>query len=162
LLFLAFLSRRISCSAAILPCRSPRRRWHRSAPLAAGHLKAWREPLIADEDLEAKQKHDPAAPAKRSEAALQKVLTHTLSDGTPTHSFRTLLEDLGTIVRNTCVTRSAQTPSPTFTMITTANATQQRALARRQSNFASEESVSPNGRCSCCNGSSRSQGISST
>jgi hypothetical protein len=53
---------------------------------------------------------DPVAPAKRSEAALQKVLTHTLPDGTPAHSLRTLLKDLGTIVRNTCVTRSAGRP----------------------------------------------------
>ena len=68
------------------------------------------------------------APAERCEAALQKVLTHTLPDGTPAHSFRTLLEELGAIVRNTCVTRSAKTPSPAFPMVTTANATQQRAL----------------------------------
>ena len=93
------------------------------------HMReAWRELLFADEDLEAKQHRDPVTPAKRSEAALQKVLTHTLPDGTPAHSFRTLLEDLGTIVRNTCVTRSAKTPSPAFPMVTIANTTQQRAL----------------------------------
>ena len=90
--------------------------------------EAWRELLFADEDLEAKPHRDPVAPAKRSEAALQKVLTHTLLDGTPAHSFRTLLEHLGTLMRNTCVTRSAKTPPPAFPMVTIANATQQRAL----------------------------------
>ena len=68
------------------------------------------------------------APAKRAEAALQKALAHTLPDGTPAHSFRTRLEDLGAMVRNTCVTRSAKTASPAFPMVTTANATQRRAL----------------------------------
>ena len=93
------------------------------------HMReAWRELLFTDEDLEAKQHRDPVAPAKRSDAALQKALTHTLRDGTPAHTFRTLLDDLGAIVRNTCVTHSAKTPSAAFPMVTTANATQQRAL----------------------------------
>ena len=72
------------------------------------------------------------APAERCEAALQKARTQTLPDGTPAHSFRTLLEDLSTIVRNTCVTGSGKTPTPAFPMVTTANATQQHALQRLQ------------------------------
>ncbi|EQD73917.1 hypothetical protein B1A_04710, partial [mine drainage metagenome] len=39
-------------------------------------LEAWRPLLFADEDQEAKAHRDPVAPAKRSEQALQKVLTH--------------------------------------------------------------------------------------
>ena len=93
------------------------------------HMReAWRELLFADEDLEAKQHRDPVAPAKRSPEALQKITERTLEDGSVVHSFRTLLEELATIVRNTCVTRSAKTPSPAFPMVTTSTATQQRAL----------------------------------
>ncbi len=93
------------------------------------HMReAWRELLFADEDLEAKQQRDPVAPARRSPEALQKITERTLPDGTPVHSFRTLLEELSTIVRNTCVTRSAKTPAPAFQMLTTPNASQHRAL----------------------------------
>jgi hypothetical protein len=93
------------------------------------HMReAWRELLFADEDLEAKRKRDPVAPAKRSAAALEKITARTLPDGSPVHSFRTLLQELSTIVRNTCLTRAAKTPAPTFQMLTTATATQHRAL----------------------------------
>lgn len=93
------------------------------------HMReVWRELLFADEDLEAKQHRDPVAPAKRSAEALQKITERTLEDGSPVHSFRTLIEELATIVRNTCVPHSAKTPSPAFPMVTTASATQQRAL----------------------------------
>ncbi|HUA23956.1 MAG TPA: IS1634 family transposase [Steroidobacteraceae bacterium] len=93
------------------------------------HMReAWRELLFADEDLEAKQHRDPVAPAERSPEALQKITERTLEDGTTVHSFRTLLADLATIVRNTCVTRTAKTPSPAFQIVTTPSAAQQRAL----------------------------------
>ena len=46
----------------------------------------------------------------------------------PVHSFRTLLQDLATVVRNTCITRGAKTASPAFQMVTTATDTQHRAL----------------------------------
>lgn len=52
----------------------------------------------------------------------------TLEDGSPVHSFRTLLEDLATVVRNTCVTRSAKTVSPALQMVTTPTDTRHRAL----------------------------------
>jgi hypothetical protein len=55
-------------------------------------------------------------------------VTHTLADGTEVHSFRTLLKDLSTIVRNLCRRKQAPDNEPTFTMITTASAKQQRAL----------------------------------
>ncbi|MGH7117475.1 MAG: IS1634 family transposase [Acetobacteraceae bacterium] len=90
--------------------------------------QAWREVLFADEDLAAKQQRDPVAPAERSAKAGQKIAARTLADGSTVHSFRTLLEDLATIVRNTCVTRSDKTPSPAFQIVTTSNPTQQRAL----------------------------------
>lgn len=90
--------------------------------------EAWRELLFADEELEAKRTRDPVAPAKRSQKALQKITERTLPDGTAVHSFRTLLQELSTIVRNTCAMRNAKTPAATFQIVTTPNATQHRAL----------------------------------
>ena len=92
------------------------------------HMReAWRPLLFADEDLAAKATRDPVAPAKRSAAAIEKVVTKTLPDGSPAHSFRSLVEDLSTIVRNTC--RAPGTPkAPTFTVVTTPTAAQQRAM----------------------------------
>jgi transposase len=93
------------------------------------HMRqVWRELLFADKDLEAKHTRDPVAAAERSEAALQKITQHTLEDGTPVHSFQTLLQELSTIVRNTCVARGQRTASVPFQMVTTSNATQHRAL----------------------------------
>ena len=91
-------------------------------------LEAWRPLLFADEDQLAKAHRDPVAPAERSEEALQKVITHTLPDGTPAHSLRTLLEDLSSIVRNTCRTPGPVERSGTFDLLTTPTATQRRAL----------------------------------
>jgi transposase len=92
------------------------------------HMReAWRPLLFADEDLAAKAKRDPVAPAKRSAAAEEKVVTKTLPDGTPAHSFRTLMQDLSTIVRNTC--RAPGAPAaPPFAVVTTPSAAQQRAM----------------------------------
>jgi transposase len=93
------------------------------------HMReAWRELQFADEDLERKKHRDPVAPAKRSAAALEKVATRTLQDGSPVHSFRTLLAELSTIVRNTCEARLGQRSGSTFHMTTTPNPAQDRAL----------------------------------
>ena len=93
------------------------------------HMReAWRELLFADEDLEAKNDRDPVAPAQRSAQALEKIAERTLEDGSPVHSFRTLLQDLTTVVRNTCTTRGTKTASPAFKMVTTPTNTQHRAL----------------------------------
>ena len=69
--------------------------------------EAWRELMFADTDQAAKATRDPVAPAKRSKAAQAKAASHTLDDGTPAHSFSTLLADLAGIVRNTCRTPQA-------------------------------------------------------
>ncbi len=93
------------------------------------HMReAWRELMFADEDQDAKQKRDPVAPAVRSAAAQRKVHTHTLANGSPAHSFGTLIEDLETIVRNTCRSPNASPDTPTFEVITTPNTKQQRAF----------------------------------
>jgi transposase len=93
------------------------------------HMReAWRALLFADEEQAAKSGRDPVAPAKRSASAERKAQTHALSDGTHAHSFRTLLEELATIVRNTCRPFGASPEAPTFTLLTQPNVIQQRAL----------------------------------
>ena len=92
------------------------------------HMReAWRSLLFSDENLEAKRTRDPVAPARRSESAEEKADTKLLPDGSPVHSFGTLLAELSTIVRNTC--RSASAPDNTFSLVTTTTAEQQRALS---------------------------------
>ncbi len=93
------------------------------------HMReAWRELMFADPDQDAKKIRDPVAPAKRSEAAEIKATGRQLPDRTPTHSFSTLLGELGTIVRNTCRTPNASPDAPTFDVTTIANPKQQRAF----------------------------------
>jgi transposase len=90
-------------------------------------VEAWRELLFCDEDQDAKTTRDPVALATRSAAALHKVHTRTLDDGSAAHSFQTLLHHLSTIVRNTCTLPCANTDPPVFEIDTTPNAKQQRA-----------------------------------
>jgi hypothetical protein len=93
------------------------------------HMReAWRELMFADTDQAAKTTRDPVAPAKRSQAAQAKAARQTLNDGTPVHSFATLMAELSTIVRNTCRTPQAGPDAPTFEVLTTPNAKQHRAL----------------------------------
>ena len=93
------------------------------------HMReAWRELMFADPDQAAKAVRDPVAPAQRSHQALDKVAVRTFEDGTPVHSFSTLMAEMTTIVRNTCRTPSAGPDAPTFDIVTTPNATQRRAL----------------------------------
>lgn len=94
------------------------------------HLReAWRELMFADTQQQAKAMRDPVAPAERSSSAHDKASTHLLVDGTPAHSFSTLMADLATIVRNTCRTPNAESDAPTFEVTTTAGPKQQRAMA---------------------------------
>jgi len=95
--------------------------------------EAWRPLLFADEDQESKASRDPVAAAERSEAALQKVHTKQLDDGSLVHSFRTLLDDLARLVSNLCRCPGLGPEAPTFTVTTTANAQQQKALDLLQS-----------------------------
>ena len=108
--------------------------------------EAWRELMFADTDHAAKATRNPVAPAKRSQAAQDKATrdpvapaqrskaaqakaaSHTLDDGTPAHSFSTLLADLAGIVRNTCRTPQAGPEAPTFQVITTPTVKQHQAL----------------------------------
>ena len=93
------------------------------------HMRqVWRELMFADEDQAAKLVRDPVAAATRSDAAMKKVLSLTLEDGSPVHSFQTLMATLQTIVRNTCRTPGGAPDAPTFEIITTPNQTQKRAF----------------------------------
>ena len=90
-------------------------------------IEAWRPLLFCDEDQEAKKSRDPVAPACRSEAALRKVHTKRLDDGSAVHSFQTLLQGLSGIVRNVCRTPHTGEDAPTFTVDTQRTSQQQRA-----------------------------------
>jgi len=90
-------------------------------------IEAWRPLLFCDEDQDAKAIRDPVAPAKRSDGALKKAATKRLDDGSPVHSFETLLEHLTGIVRNTCRRVGAAPEEPTFYLTTPPNPKQQQA-----------------------------------
>jgi hypothetical protein len=90
-------------------------------------IEAWRPLLFCDEDQAAKKTRDPVAPAQRSPQTLDKLTSKTLDDGTPVHSFQTLLKQLSTIVRNVCRAPDAALDQPTFEVTTTPSAEQQRA-----------------------------------
>ena len=68
------------------------------------------------------------ARVKRSVAAQRKATTRKLEDGTPAHSFSTLMDELSTIVRNTCRTAHTGPDGYTFEVVTTANPKQRHAL----------------------------------
>ena len=91
-------------------------------------IEAWRPLLFADEDQQAKTSRDPVAPAKRSQEALNKVASKRLGDGSPVHSFQSLLHHLSEIVRNTCRCPHVGPEAPTFYRTTSPNAKQRQAL----------------------------------
>ena len=97
---------------------------------AEWHMReTWRELMFADTDQLAKETRDPVAPATRSGPARTKATTHALSDGSPAHSFSTLMAELATIVRNTCRAPSNGSVAPTFEITTIPNPKQRHALA---------------------------------
>ena len=90
-------------------------RWHLE--------RAWAPLLFRDEQPPPRE--DPVAPAQRSEQALAKAHTQRLPDGSPVHSFRSLLQELATLTRNTL--RLADSPH-TFEQLAIPTPLQQRAL----------------------------------
>ncbi len=93
------------------------------------HMReAWRCLMFADTEQALKQTRDPVAPAQRSASALAKVASRELDDGTPVHSFGTLMAELCTVVRNTCRSPLAGTEAPSFEVMTTPTAAQRRAF----------------------------------
>ena len=70
---------------------------------------------------------DPVAPAPRSETVLEKYRTQRTADGFPVHSFRTLLADLGTMVKNRVILTGVP-EAPGFDQVTVPTQLQARAL----------------------------------
>ena len=66
------------------------------------------------------------AQAQRSKPAVKKQATGQTEDGLPVHSFRSLLDDLATLARNTIVT--AITPTYPLTALTRPTPIQQKAF----------------------------------
>ena len=112
---------------------SPRVRAHVFLCMLAYHLE-WHmrqalKPILFDD-------HDKAAAdavrasivakAQRSQAAKRKAAKKRTDDGLPVHSFRSLLDDLGTITRNTMAT--AEHPDATFVIYPQLTPVQTRAL----------------------------------
>jgi hypothetical protein len=93
------------------------------------HMRQALAPLLFDDD-------DPAAaeplrpsvvaPAQRSPSAQHKALTKLTADGTPVHSFQTLISDLATLARNR-ILPNTRDPVP-FDLVTTPTPLQQRAF----------------------------------
>lgn len=73
------------------------------------------------------ERPDPVAPAPRSDQARRKDSTKRTADGFVAHSFRTLLANLGTIVKNRVIPRGADERAA-FDMVTLPTAFQARAF----------------------------------
>ena len=70
------------------------------------HMRRKLKPvLFDDEDAEGARRPSVVAPARVSPSARAKAATKRTPDGDPVHSFRTLLDDLATITRNTVAPR---------------------------------------------------------
>jgi transposase len=93
------------------------------------HLKrAWASLLYEDEQLPAdRATRDPVAPAKPSVSAKRKKATHRTADDVPVHSFGTLLAELATRCRHTCMPASGLAEA-TFTKLTDATPLQTKAF----------------------------------
>jgi transposase len=78
------------------------------------HMKRLLAPLLyVDEAIEAERAtRDPVAPARASETARRKKALQRRDDGLPLHSFKTLMMELGTRCRNTCILGSDPTATP--------------------------------------------------
>jgi hypothetical protein len=83
--------------------------------------------LFQDDDPAAGRalRPSPVAPARRSPSALAKITTKHAADGSPVHSLRSLLADLGTICANRIQPAAGL---PAFTLITTPTPVQRRAF----------------------------------
>ena len=93
------------------------------------HLKrAWASLLYEDEQLPAdRATRDPVAPAKPSASAKRKKATHRTADDVPVHSFGTLLAELATRCRHTCLSASGLAEAA-FTKLTDATPLQTKAF----------------------------------
>ena len=92
------------------------------------HMRQCLAPMLyddTDKDAAEAQRPSVVAKAERSPAAVTKQTTGRTEDGLPVHSFRTLLDDLATLTRNTLVTPIA--PEQPFTLTARPTPVQQKA-----------------------------------
>jgi len=93
------------------------------------HMRRALAPMLFEDDdklAAARRRRSPVAKALRSEKAERKAHTKLAADGSPVHSFQTLLEDLATLAKNTLQPKDGSTKP--FEMITNPTPLQQRAL----------------------------------
>jgi transposase len=93
------------------------------------HMRRALAPMLFEDDdrsSAARQRGSAVAKARRSDKALRKAQTKLAADGSPVHSFQTLLEDLATLAKNTL--QPKDTSAKPFEMITAPTPLQQRAL----------------------------------
>jgi transposase len=94
------------------------------------HMRQCLAPMLFDDtDKPAAEamRSSVVATAQRSPAAVAKQTTRLTQEGLPVHSFRSLLADLATVVRNTVIT--AITPNYPLTVLTKPTPVQHRAFA---------------------------------
>ena len=93
------------------------------------HMRCALAPILFDDDdreAAKAQRQSVVEPAQRSASARAKASSKRTAHGLPVHSFRTLLADLGSLVRNTCTPTA--TGAPSFEKTTRPTPLQQRAF----------------------------------
>ena len=93
------------------------------------HMRQALAPLLFDDDHPAAAeaaRSSVVAPAQRSPRAQRKALTKLTADGTPVHSFQTLISDLATLARNRILPNTRDPVA--FDLVTTPTPLQQRAF----------------------------------
>jgi len=93
------------------------------------HMRRALAPILFEDDDKpsaARRRRSAVAKALRSEKADRKAQTKLTADGSPVHSFQTLLEDLATVAKNTLQPKDGS--AKPFEMITNPTHLQQRAL----------------------------------
>jgi transposase len=93
------------------------------------HMRRALAPMLFDDDdkaAAARRRKSAVAKAQRSEKAERKARTKLTPDGSPVHSFQTLLRDLATLAKNRVQPKDGS--AKPFEMLTTPTPLQQRAL----------------------------------
>ncbi len=94
------------------------------------HMRKALAPLLFDDEKVTEQPEEQSsvvAPSKRSKKARPKAATKKTSEKLPVHSFRTLMADLATIVKNKFQSNGLEA-SLTFEKITQSTPLQQKAI----------------------------------
>ena len=99
------------------------------------HMRRALAPMLFDDEHKDEAKalsNSVVAPARRSPHAEQKAHERRTEDGLPVHSFQTLLQDLGTLCRNTV---RVKTTDATFIDFTTPTPVQEKAFTLLQTSY---------------------------